>query len=90
LGLTRHERRRSNWSAGVFVSAHGWPWGCHWFSRPQMGPYTAIVRGRRRNSWCRAGRSLRPRLATSASCWLDWLRGPRSSNTRVTGERSGR
>ena len=26
---------------------------------------------RRRNSWCRAGRSLRPRLATSASCWLD-------------------
>jgi len=49
----------------------------------------AIVPVLRRNSWCRAGRSLRPRLATSASCWLDWLRGPRSSNTRVTGERSG-
>jgi len=57
---------------------------------PADTSYTAIVRGRRRNSWCRAGRSLRPRLATSASCWLDWLRGPRSSNTRVTGERSGR
>jgi len=46
---------------------------------PADTPYTAIVRGRRRNSWCRAGRSLRPRLATSASCWLDWLRRPRSS-----------
>ena len=33
----------------------------------------AIVRERRRNSWCRAGRSLRPRLATSASCWLNDL-----------------